>query len=297
VGPGTVAAFLIGSGSASIRKWELQTKVQFGVLKHRREDWTRRLLRRLLAAGLLALEPEQQTLHLTRRGAEVISESRPNPVRLPPLEAPTKRVGVSDGRSATAALDGIGIALYERLKQWRRLRADAEEVPAYVICHDATLAAIAQRRPTSSEELLEVPGMGPAKLKRYGVQLLEELRNHYAEHPESREHPSAAEGPGPLLETPAAAEGDGTVYEALKAWRRKAAVAAGLKLWQVATNEALVAIAEQRPSSIGELGGIGVLDEGQLARFGQAMLDVSGEGRAAVPEHLRVANQVTRGAR
>ena len=47
--------------------------------------WSRR--------GLLALEPEQQTLHLTRRAVDVIAGARPNPVRLPPNERPTLRVG------------------------------------------------------------------------------------------------------------------------------------------------------------------------------------------------------------
>ncbi len=289
VGPGTVAAYLIGSGSASIRKWDLQTKPKFGVLKHRREDWTRRLLRRLLAAGLLALDPEQQTLHLTRRGADVISEARPNPVRLPTIEAPSKRVGASETRPATASLDGIGMALYERLKQWRRLRADAEEVPAYVICHDATLAAIAQRRPQSSEDLLQVPGMGPAKMQRYGVQLLTELNAHYSEHPESRERPTVAMPATPLLDQISAPTGDSGLYDSLKAWRRKAAVTAGVKLWQIATNEALTAIADERPASVRELAGLGVLDAAQLERFGGGLLDVVA-GRwstDAVPDHLR----------
>lgn len=282
VGPGTVAAFLIGSGSAQVRKWDLQTKKQFGVLKHRREDWTRRLLRRLVAAGLLAIEPEQQTLHLTRRGVDVITEARPNPVRLPPVQASVARVGAP----ASAGLTGVGVALFERLKQWRRLRADAEEVPAYVILHDATLAAIAQRRPSTSEELLQVPGIGPAKMQRYGVQLLSELLSYYDEHPENREVPLREEGSmsSPLAPAP----GGGALYDDLKAWRRKAAVAAGVKLWQVASNEALTAIAEAKPRTVAELAQLGALADDQVTRFGSAIVDVvSQHGGAEIPEHLR----------
>ena len=55
VGPGTVANYLIGHGTAQVRKYDWQSRPQFGALKHRREDWTRRLLRRMLAGGLLAL--------------------------------------------------------------------------------------------------------------------------------------------------------------------------------------------------------------------------------------------------
>jgi ATP-dependent DNA helicase RecQ len=201
VGPGTVAAYLIGHGTAQVRKWDWQARPQFGALKNRREDWVRRLLRRMIASGLLAIEPEQQTLHVTRRAVDVIAGARPNPVRLPPLDRPTLRIGARDPRSPTSTLDGAAATLFERLKQWRRLRADGEGVPAYVICHDATLAAIAEQRPRSSEELLAVPGMGPAKLQRYGVQLMSELKAHFAEHADDPGSP-ADDSPPPATEAP-----------------------------------------------------------------------------------------------
>jgi superfamily II DNA helicase RecQ len=45
-------------------------------------------------------------------------------------------------------------------------------VPAYVVFHDATLEEIARRRPRSPAELLAVSGVGPAKLQRYGAEVL-----------------------------------------------------------------------------------------------------------------------------
>ncbi len=45
-------------------------------------------------------------------------------------------------------------------------------MPAYVIAHDATLAAIAEARPRSVAALRRVRGMGPAKLERYGDEIL-----------------------------------------------------------------------------------------------------------------------------
>ena len=36
--------------------------------------------------------------------------------------------------------------LFDRLKEWRRKRANADGVPAYVVFHDRTLAEIAERR-------------------------------------------------------------------------------------------------------------------------------------------------------
>jgi DNA helicase-2/ATP-dependent DNA helicase PcrA len=61
---------------------------------------------------------------------------------------------------------------YLALKRWRLQRAKADEIPAYVVFHNSTLAEIAARRPTTISELASVPGVGPAKLERYGRDLL-----------------------------------------------------------------------------------------------------------------------------
>jgi DNA helicase-2/ATP-dependent DNA helicase PcrA len=61
------------------------------------------------------------------------------------------------------------------LKEWRLARARAEEVPAYVVFNDRTLAELVARTPTTLAELADVPGIGPAKLERYGEDLLAAL--------------------------------------------------------------------------------------------------------------------------
>ena len=63
--------------------------------------------------------------------------------------------------------------LVEGLRAWRSARAKADGVPAYVVAHDSTLAAIAERRPSSIAELRRVSGIGPAKLEKYGPEILE----------------------------------------------------------------------------------------------------------------------------
>jgi len=64
---------------------------------------------------------------------------------------------------------------YEALKSWRLETARSEEKPAYVIFHNSTLAEIVRRAPRSKEELAAVPGVGPAKLERYGDAVLAAL--------------------------------------------------------------------------------------------------------------------------
>ena len=58
-------------------------------------------------------------------------------------------------------------ALYERLVAWRKEEAAERSVPAYVVFTDATLAAIAERRPTSRRELAVINGIGAKKLEAY----------------------------------------------------------------------------------------------------------------------------------
>jgi DNA helicase-2/ATP-dependent DNA helicase PcrA len=64
---------------------------------------------------------------------------------------------------------------YAALKRWRLERSKADEIPAYVVFHNSTLAEIAARRPKTIAELASVPGVGPAKLERYGSDLLDAL--------------------------------------------------------------------------------------------------------------------------
>lgn len=63
-------------------------------------------------------------------------------------------------------------ALLDTLRAWRLEESRERGVPAYVVFTDATLAAIAERKPASAEALLEIPGIGPAKLDAYGSAVL-----------------------------------------------------------------------------------------------------------------------------
>jgi superfamily II DNA helicase RecQ len=62
--------------------------------------------------------------------------------------------------------------LFARLKEWRRKRAQADSVPAYVVFHDRTLAEIAARRPRDWADLASIAGVGPTKLERYADEVL-----------------------------------------------------------------------------------------------------------------------------
>jgi len=63
----------------------------------------------------------------------------------------------------------------QALREWRLARARADEVPAYVVFNDRTLAELVARAPRTIAELADVPGIGPAKLERFGSELLAAL--------------------------------------------------------------------------------------------------------------------------
>jgi len=65
--------------------------------------------------------------------------------------------------------------LFKALKTWRRGRAKEEGIPAFVVFHDKTLEEIARRRPGDLAALAAVSGVGPAKLERYGGDVLAAL--------------------------------------------------------------------------------------------------------------------------
>ena len=76
-----------------------------------------------------------------------------------------------DGFPQPRARDGDS-PLLAALRTWRTGRARADAVPAFVVAHDSTLASIAEAHPETLAALRRVKGMGPAKLEKYGPEIL-----------------------------------------------------------------------------------------------------------------------------
>ena len=97
--------------------------------------------------------------------------------------APADRKPVREkGRSAKSAvsavaaeLDDAGLTRFAALKAWRGEVAREHNLPAYVIFHDATLAAIAALAPKTLAELQGISGIGTKKLDAYGTEVLRVL--------------------------------------------------------------------------------------------------------------------------
>ena len=77
-----------------------------------------------------------------------------------------------DGAAEAVKLSAEGEALAARLREWRAGEAKRLGVPAYVVMHDRTLTELAGARPRNPRELLEISGMGPAKVEKFGAAIL-----------------------------------------------------------------------------------------------------------------------------
>lgn len=64
-------------------------------------------------------------------------------------------------------------ALFDRLREWRRVRAKTDEVAAFMVFSNRTLEEVAEHRPQTPAALLEISGIGPEKLQKYGDEVLQ----------------------------------------------------------------------------------------------------------------------------
>ncbi|HRA82445.1 MAG TPA: HRDC domain-containing protein, partial [Thauera sp.] len=77
-----------------------------------------------------------------------------------------------DDTHSNDALPPAAEARFDALRQWRSNTAREQNVPAYVIFHDATLRSIAQHHPHTLTALATISGVGAGKLERYGEAVL-----------------------------------------------------------------------------------------------------------------------------
>ena len=98
--------------------------------------------------------------------------------RLAKLSGGALRLTIASETSDEApALSGADEALLARLRDLRRTISRDEQVPAYVVFPDRTLAEMAVRRPATRGALAEIRGVGPAKLEKYGERFLAVIRS------------------------------------------------------------------------------------------------------------------------
>ncbi|MGC1862732.1 MAG: HRDC domain-containing protein, partial [Methylocystis sp.] len=144
----------------------------FGAGKeHSKTVWSS-IIRQLFAAGALeSASAEHGGFALTPKGEEILFGREKVALRDNPVKPREPRVSQRGAPALDAAEDGLLAAL----KRKRRDLARAENVPAFMIFADRTLIDMAEKRPSTLEDLRRVHGVGERKIARYGEAFLEAL--------------------------------------------------------------------------------------------------------------------------
>ncbi|MDM7457589.1 MAG: DNA helicase RecQ [Tepidimonas sp.] len=171
-GAGHVIDVLRGQVSDKVRAHGHERLSTWGIGRELDEATWRRVLRQLVVRGAVEVAGELHTLHLTAAARPILRGEQALRLRV-----------IAEGRSvrpqrpARALLSEARLPLRQRevlaaLKRWRADIARAHDLPAYVIFHDATLVALAQRLPARDGDLVGIPGLGEKKRAAYGAEVL-----------------------------------------------------------------------------------------------------------------------------
>ena len=175
-GAGHIMDILRGKSTEKVTQRGHETLSTFGIGADLSEVQLRGVLRQLIAIGAVAVDAQAfNTLQLTDGSRAVLKGEVAVQLRQSvstPADRKAKRSVTSSTAKAPATLDAEGQNRYLALKAWRAEVAKEHNLPAYVIFHDATLAAIAERAPQSLDDLQGITGIGAKKLEAYGHEVL-----------------------------------------------------------------------------------------------------------------------------
>ncbi|MGE4482857.1 DNA helicase RecQ [Acidocella sp.] len=171
-GVGHLTDILLGVKTEKVERFEHDQLPTFGVGSELdRKAWGS-VFRQLIVRGALEVDHENYgALCLTPMGEAILRGQES--VRLRQETSRGTARGVLKKKASRLELAEADKPLFEALRAERSRLAKAQNVPAYVIFHDATLAAIAATRPANTAALAEIPGIGASKIERYGAEILE----------------------------------------------------------------------------------------------------------------------------
>jgi ATP-dependent DNA helicase RecQ len=156
--------------------------------------------------------------------------------------------------------------LLSALKAKRRALAEAASVPAYVVFPDRTLIEMAEKKPTTLDQMAQITGVGAKKLESYGALFLAVITGAQAVplHPQRMR---------------LAGRDSGAVFDLLAEEQlRLARGEDGIGKHLSCTQSSLRKIAEARPSTLSDLDRVGALGPQKIERFGPAFLEILQQG-------------------
>ena len=145
----------------------------FGIGKHLSAEEWRRILRQLIARDIVRVEAHNMGGLTLGQARALLKGEEKIIVRTPAKKGRRLRLSHEE-------MTGEDLAIFERLKSWRRQKADESDKAAWQVFTDATLEDIVRKRPTSYAQLSDVSGIGEVKLERYGRDVLAIVREYVA---------------------------------------------------------------------------------------------------------------------
>jgi ATP-dependent DNA helicase RecQ len=176
-GQAYIADVLLGADDRRIAEFGHDRLSTYGIGKeHDKRTW-RAILRQLIALRLVEVDlAGHGGLSISEAGRRFLREKPTLMLRVP--SAPRATGEKTSRNRKSAVLPDTDRVLFEALREKRMEIARTQNVPPYVIFHDRTLIELAAARPTSRREMASVPGVGEAKLERYGPAFLAVIACH-----------------------------------------------------------------------------------------------------------------------
>lgn len=172
-----IVNILIGRKTDEIRCNGHHTLESFGALEHEGEKFAGSLIRQGVIGGYFVRDLENYgNVKLTKKGEEFLEH--PGSFKI------VEDVDYSDSDSPMNS-DGSGAAdpvLFAMLKDLRKKIARQRDLPPYVIFQEPSLEAMATLYPITEQDLINIPGVGTGKARRYGKEFLELIKLHVKEN-------------------------------------------------------------------------------------------------------------------
>ena len=169
-GAGHVIDVLRGKDTAKVRQHRHTGLSTFAIGADVSENGWRSLLRQLVAHGFVHSNAARYgALELTRQARPLLRGDVALTLR---EEARPERRKAAKPRATTFTAGSADERLWDALRECRLRLAKEADVPPYIVFHDATLREFVRTRPRSRAALLELHGVGQAKLDRYGEAFL-----------------------------------------------------------------------------------------------------------------------------
>ncbi|MFW1677010.1 DNA helicase RecQ [Pontibacter sp. JAM-7] len=172
-----VVDILLGKSNDKTRSHRHESLSTWGIGADLDKAQWRSVFRQLIARGYLGVNLEMHgVLHLTERCRPLLRGEEQVELR----RDQRQQTAYGQSKRPQNQLSAEDYKLWEALRACRRRLSDAQDVPPYVIFHDATLMEMVMYCPVTDEQLRRLSGVGERKLALYGDAFLEVLREHVA---------------------------------------------------------------------------------------------------------------------